>query len=154
MMLQRRPAMMLYLLALSVAACGGSTSPSVAPTPQPTPAPTPAATPVPVATPTPPPVPNRAPTGELRFTPRPGPDGVIRFRFGTPLKVNAAQYTDPDGDPLYLTVSWGDGAHNHIACGLCRLEHLYKRENSYTLGAQVTDLKARPVVTTIDVVVE
>ena len=79
---------------------------------------------------------------------------MIRVRFGTPVKVNAAKYTDPDGDPLYFTVNWGDGLSNHIACGLCRLEHLYRREKAYTLRAEVTDLKARPLVTTIDVVVE
>ena len=153
-MRRRRASVLPCLLTLAVMACGGSTTPSAVPTPTPTPAPTPAPTPVPVPTPAPPPVPNRQPQGELRFTPTPGTDGVIRVRSGSPLKVNAAHYTDRDGDPLYLTVSWGDGLSNHIACGLCRLEHLYKAEKAYTLRAEVTDLKARPVVTTIDVVVE
>ena len=65
--------------------------------------------------------------------------------------MNASQFTDPDGDTLYLTVRWGDGAHDHIRCGACRLEHAYRRGRSYKLDASVTDLKTIVYAPTITV---
>jgi len=80
--------------------------------------------------------------GEFRFTPTPDPDGVLRIGLGDTQKVNAAHFVDPDGDPLYLTVVWGDGAHAHVGCGPCRLQHVYARLGKWTLVASITDLKA------------
>jgi hypothetical protein len=68
---------------------------------------------------------------------------VIRLAVGDDvLNVNGAHFSDPDGDRLFLTVSWGDGQGTHIACGPCRLEHVYKKKGQWTLLASITDLKA------------
>lgn len=149
---KRKGAFAVLALGALVACGGGSAAPTKVPTPATTPAPTPAPAPAPTPVPPPTPVPqNRPPVGEFRFTPDPDADGVIHVRFGEPVKVNAAHFTDPDGDLLYLTVEWGDGQGSHIKCGLCRLEHVYKR-GSYQLKASVTDLEVA-VATGIDVVV-
>jgi hypothetical protein len=70
------------------------------------------------------------------------------------VRVNASKFRDPDGDALFLTVRWGDGFSNHIQCGLCRLEHAYRKHGSFTLRAEVTDLRTRPVAGEVTVRVE
>ena len=133
---------------------------SLLPTPQPTALPTPAATPTPTPrptpapTPTPTPGPNSPPAGEFRYTPMLDPDGGLHLGIAETVRVNAGRFRDPDGDALYLTVHWGDGSSNHIACGLCRLEHQYLKFGRFELVAEVTDLVTRPVQQTVDVVVQ
>ena len=119
-----------------------------------TPVPTPAPTPTPSATPTPTPGPNNPPEGVFKYMPPLDPDGGMHVGIGDTVHVNASRFKDPDGDPLYLTVHWGDGTSNHIACGLCRLEHAYLKFGRFELQAEVTDLNTKPVRRTIDVVVQ
>ncbi len=149
----------LVLAAVSLAASGCGSSPTVPPaaTPPPTQAvapPSSVAPPSPAASPTPPPR-NQSPAGVFRFTPRPTDyDHDIHIGAGDTVRVNGAEFTDPNGDPLYLTVDWGDGESNHIACGACRLEHEYRKLGIKTLIARITDLKSRPVDTQMRIHVE
>src|SRR5262249_49986527 len=134
----------LFAIILFPAGCGSTTT---SPQPIVTPAPTPAATPQPTPVPTPGATPatvNRRPVGAFRFTPEPV-GNRIQLLADNVLHVNAAHFQDPDGDKLYLTVYWGDGQSNHIACGPCRLEHRYVRPREYDVEAEITDLVNRPV---------
>jgi hypothetical protein len=135
------------LVTFALAACTSSSTAPPLPTPPTTLAPSVAATPTPLATPLPTPAPsaNQRPVGELRYTPDIGYDGDIHIGVVETVRVNASKFVDPDGDPLFLTVAWGDGRSNHIQCGLCRLEHTYRKHGAFTLRAEVTDLKTRPV---------
>jgi hypothetical protein len=145
----------LILIAVATAACGDQTTAPAAPVPaSPTPASSPTPLVPPTATPSASPPPNQRPVGELRFTPDIGIDGDIHIRIGGELRVNASRFRDPDGDPLFLTVSWGDGFSNHIQCGLCRLAHVYRKRGAFRLRAEVTDLKTRPVANALTVQVE
>lgn len=128
---------MLALVVLS--GCGSSTSPTLVPNPPP-PGPGPTPVPTPVASPTPAPPGNRPPTGTFRFTPAPRANGEIEARRFGVVKVNAAQFQDPDGDRLYLSVDWGDGQKGRSGCGPCRVDHFYTRHGSYTIRASITDL--------------
>ncbi len=150
MLLRRSDLALGALLVLSSACSSNATAPSTV-TPTTMPAPPPAPTPTP-ALPTPPPTPqaNRAPIADVRFTPPPAADGFIDIDTGDSVRVNGARSVDPDGDPLFLTVRWGDGLGNHIRCGPCRLEHVYRRRGLHTLRATISDLKAN-VDTTVTV---
>jgi hypothetical protein len=134
-------------IVLLPAGCGSNTTTSPQPIVTPTVAPTAAPTPVPTPAPTPTGV-NQPPTGSFRFTPAVVSDHIQLFSDNV-LHVNAARFHDPDGDKLYLTVLWGDGTSNHIACGPCRLEHQYVARGELSLVAQVTDLHNRPVATSV-----
>jgi hypothetical protein len=93
--------------------------------------------------------------GAFRFMPEPTIyDHDIHIGIAETVRVNAAHFVDPDGDPLYLTVDWGDGQSSHISCGPCRIEHEYRKFGIKVLVAQIADLKSRPVDTQMRVHVE
>jgi hypothetical protein len=145
------------LLVLGLSGCKEAQGPTKATSPTPSAAPTPAPTPtpaLPVPTPTPSPAANRRPQGEFRYTPDVGYDGDIHVGVAESVRVNAARFQDPDGDALYLTVDRGDGRSNHISCGLCRLEYAYRKHGRFTLRADVTDLRTRPVSAAVTVRVD
>jgi hypothetical protein len=146
-MLSTRSAPVVLIAAL--AASGGcGTTPTTTPpvtTPPTTQAPAlPPPTTLPAPTP-PPPGRNQPPVGTFRFMPPVGFDNDIHIEVGDIVRVNAAGFTDPNGDPLILTVHWGDGKSDHIKCGQCRLQHAYRDHGIKTLLAEITDLKTRPV---------
>lgn len=150
-MLLRRSDVALSAVLVWFSACGNNaTAPSTV-TPTTVPAPPPAPAPSPTL-PTLPPTPsaNRPPIADVRFTPPPAADGFIDIDTGDTVKVNGGRSFDPDGDPLFLTVKWGDGLGNHIKCGPCRLEHVYRKRGLHTLRATISDLKAN-VDTTVTV---
>jgi hypothetical protein len=78
-----------------------------------------------------------APRGTFRTTPI-AEGEVITVRLGDPVLVNAARFEpDADGDDLKVEVAWGDGAHDAVGCGPCRLSHVYARAGAYSLQATI-----------------
>jgi len=78
-----------------------------------------------------------APRGTFRTTPAADGD-VITVPLGDPVLVNAARFEpDADGDELKVEAEWGDGAHDAVGCGPCRLSHVYARAGAYSLQATI-----------------
>jgi hypothetical protein len=77
------------------------------------------------------------PIGAFRTTPA-ADQGVITVGAGNPVTVNGARFTPGEpGDELKLEIEWGDGTHDSIGCGPCRLSHVYTGTGAFPMVARI-----------------
>jgi hypothetical protein len=77
--------------------------------------------------------------GQFYVTPRPDAAGQVHIEEGDTVEVNAAQIRDDTGEGLMLTVDWGDGTQETVACGPCRAQHTFAAGGLYSLKAVIAD---------------
>jgi hypothetical protein len=77
--------------------------------------------------------------GQFYVSPRPDAASQVHIEEGDTVEVNAAQIRDDTGDGLILTVDWGDGTQETVACGPCRARHTFAAGGLYSLKAVIAD---------------
>jgi glucose/arabinose dehydrogenase len=140
--------------ATSTATQTSTSTPTNSPTPVPTatstPTPTPTNTPVPTATSTSTPAQNLPPSVGVT-----GPSSPVVG--AAPLSVSLnAQFGDPESDPVYYTITWGDGTIGktgkvNAPYASVPATHTYAWTGTYTLRVSASDLKHPGVAQTFTV---